>query len=191
MRSCAHRACRENNPPAQWRFDNEMLPARPHRYLQAFQNQDVFPRLIYLALVNRSDTVRASSSFRHATGLSGRGGPLFAQLFQGASDFSNSSDHSNIIVPLFITLAVLLGWWRWSKMAFESDSSSHRARPARRWVLRPSNFLFVLAFGLIFYLAYQSQPFASVRWLKYPGGIFCLAFLLRRSENKAIMTHDV
>jgi hypothetical protein len=119
-----------------------------------------------------------------------------SQLFQGGSDQLNSVNTTVVVVALVAAAALLLRVWYWAKLALGSDTEPSEPRPARRWLLRPSNFLFVVGIAGVFYLYLGHPPigplrpilgfplFGQIRASFIPAGILVLAFVLRHSENK-------
>jgi hypothetical protein len=122
-------------------------------------------------------------------GSPAEGGFMFLQLFQNASEFWNSMDPSTMILSVLASLLILALCWRWAKLAFESDMEPGRKRSKPRWPLRPSNLLFVLGFVISIYAVLHGPPsffgLLSVS-TRAPFMIFCLAFVIRYSENKAL-----
>jgi hypothetical protein len=114
---------------------------------------------------------------------------MFLQLFQDASEFWNSMGPLTIILSVVASLLIVALCWRWAKLAFESDMEPGRKRSTPRWPLRPSNLLFVLGFVISIYAVLHGPPtifgLLSVS-TRVPFMIFCLAFVIRYSENKAL-----
>jgi len=118
---------------------------------------------------------------------------MFLQLFQNFSEFWNSTGTLTIILSVLVSLLIVALCWRWAKLAFESDIEPARKQSTPRWPLRPSNLLFVLGFVISIYAVLQGPP--SVFGLlsvstRVPFMIFCLAFVIRYSENKALANFD-
>jgi hypothetical protein len=114
---------------------------------------------------------------------------MFLQLFQDVSEFWNSMDPLTMMLSVFASLLILALCWRWAKLALESDMEPGRKRSKPRWPLRPSNLLFVLGFVISIYAVLHGPPtvfgLLSVS-TRVPFMIFCLAFVIRYSENKAL-----
>jgi hypothetical protein len=92
---------------------------------------------------------------------------------------------THIIVALIVAAALLLGTRRWATLAFGSATEPSEQRPRRRWLLRPSNFLFVVGIAGVFYVCLPN-PRIDPLWGRGFAGVIILAFVLRHSENKAI-----
>lgn len=88
-------------------------------------------------------------------------------------------DMTHIIVALIVTVAVLFVTWGWARAALGEQ------RPGPRWLLRPSNFLFVVGIAGVFYDCLPNPRIDPMSWRIF-AGILILAFVLRHSENKAI-----
>jgi hypothetical protein len=118
---------------------------------------------------------------------------MFLQLFQNVSEFWNSTGALTMILSVFASLLIVALCWRWAKLAFESDIEPARKRSTPRWPLRPSNLLFVLGFVISIYAVLRGPPtvfsLLSVS-TRVPFMIFCLAFVIRYSENKALANFD-
>ena len=114
---------------------------------------------------------------------------MFLQFFQDASEFWNSTGPLTMILSVFASLLVFTLCWRWARLALESDLEPGRKRSKPRWPLRPSNLLFVLGFVISIYAVLHGPPtvfgLLSVS-TRVPFMIFCLAFVIRYSENKAL-----
>jgi hypothetical protein len=114
---------------------------------------------------------------------------MFLQLFQDVSEFWNSMGPLTMTVSVVASFLIFALCWRWAKLAFESDVEPGRKRSKPRWPLRPSNLLFVLGFVISIYAVLHGPP--TVFGLltvstRVPFMIFCLAFVIRYSENKAL-----
>jgi hypothetical protein len=108
-----------------------------------------------------------------------------SQLFQGTLEQWNSVDMTHIIVALIVTAFLLLVSVAWARVALGSATAPFEKRSGRRWLLRPSNLLFVVGIVGVFYLS-LGQPQIGPLNIRGYAGILILAFVLRYSENKAI-----
>jgi len=111
---------------------------------------------------------------------------MLVQLSQGGTEFWNSMSASTVLLTVFFTLLAFAGSWRWAKLVFENDSEPTKQQPMPRWVLRPSNLLFVLGFAVSIYAEVERPSFSIIPMRRARWGIFLLAFVIRYSENRAL-----
>src|SRR5579863_8286753 len=112
---------------------------------------------------------------------------MLRQLFQIPFRFWNSH-HRLYIAVILASLALLLYQWHlWAKVAFSSDSESGNRRTPR-WLLRPSNFLILLATGLYIYGSFNPYEYISKELIC--GLLIILAFIIRYWEDDALRNVD-
>lgn len=108
------------------------------------------------------------------------------QHLQDLLNNPDSPDRTSLIVALLLLLFIVFRCWVWAKRVFGSELDP-APRPARPWLLRPSNLLFAIGIGSVLYLFLEPVGDTATFFpLRLRAAIIVLAFVVRYAENKAV-----